>query len=89
MYTFPRKMWLASALRILVLLGGVALFGPVVASQGPLKTPEKGTLLTWTCTGPYSQVYELRVKSIVDGVVRYEGALDGERGRRTSEPYQE
>lgn len=47
------------------------------AGQPILKAPRIGTLMTWQCTGPYSKEYIVKVSSVTDGVVRYNGKVDG------------
>ena len=47
------------------------------AGQAILKAPRIGSVMTWQCTGPYSKEYVVKVASVTDGMVRYNGKVDG------------
>lgn len=46
-------------------------------AHAELKSPKVGDRMTWKCSGPYSKRYDLEVKKISDGIVHFEGVLDG------------
>lgn len=48
-----------------------------LAGQSILKAPRVGTLMIWQCEGPYSKEYIVKVASVTDGMVRYNGKVDG------------
>lgn len=47
-------------------------------AEAELKSPKVGDKMSWQCDGPYSKRYDLQVVNIADGIVRYEGLLDGQ-----------
>jgi len=55
---------------------GIAL--PVAAQGAGLQPPKVGQTITWDCTGPFTRQYQVRVMSIENGMVTYEGLRDDE-----------
>lgn len=66
-----KAIW--STLRTLALMGLVA-----PAAHAELAAPKLGMLMTWTCDGPFTKKYRVKVMKIDGDVVTYQGARDDE-----------
>jgi hypothetical protein len=66
---------LSLSIHLGVLLG-LALVGS--AARADLQAPKLGTLMTWTCSGPFTQEYRVKVMKIDGDVVTYQGNRDDE-----------
>ncbi len=55
---------------------GLALV--VSTAQADLKAPKLDTLMVWTCSGPFTQEYRVKVTKIDGDVVTYQGSRDEE-----------
>jgi len=49
---------------------------PVASNAEELQPPALGSHMIWDCQGPFTSRYELKVVSITDNIVRYEGRID-------------
>lgn len=56
------------------LLFGLALIIPTAGAE--LALPKVGSLMTWTCDGPFTAEYRVKVMKIDGDVVTYQGARD-------------
>ena len=66
-----------SAIQILQVLVTSIIFTNTV--QGAeLRPPKIGLTMTWKCTGPFSRQYQVKVMSVEDGMVTYQGLRDDE-----------
>ena len=48
------------------------------AHGAELQPPKVGLTITWDCTGPFTERYQVRVSSIKDDIVTYQGRRDDE-----------
>jgi len=46
------------------------------AALAELKAPRVGTVMRWTCEGPYTEKYVIGITENKDGLIRYEGVID-------------
>lgn len=65
--------------RLVRLAVSLAAIGVLVSgtANAALNPPTVGTVMTWACTGDHAKEYVIKVSSITDGVVHYQGKVDG------------